>query len=278
MSTGSLMLSRMVQGASTRRLVVSPFEVKESGGRLELMRAAKPFAVKASPDAAAEGQIDGYGAIFNDPHPTSSWALDYDWQDSISPGAFSKTLAEHKSRGTTPLMLYMHERGNIPGAWRSITEDKTGLAVTGQVSKSAVSPSGVPTYELLKMGALNGLSIGFCVTKAMLDEETKVRTILELELGEVSIVDIPGGPSARITDVKAGNPRDIQFLETVLRDAGLSRKEAKAVLAEGFNALRDAAANDPRISATLTDAAGSKTPTPDLAGLFRGFAQAIRPK
>lgn len=43
----------------------------------------------------------------------------------------------------------------------------------------------------LKMGAVNGLSIGFSVTKYALDEEQKLREILAVDLSEVSIVDTP---------------------------------------------------------------------------------------
>lgn len=257
--------------------VLGAFERKEGadfGGRLEQKRVGKPFAVKTTDE---EGQIEGYGAAFDTEHPTSSWALDYDWKDTIRSGAFTSSLAEHKKLGTTPLMLYMHERGNIPGAWRTVEEDKTGLRLVGNVAKSAISPSGVPTYELLKMGALNGLSIGFRVKKAELDEDLKVRSILEVELAEISIVDIPGGPTARITDVKSGDPRNIQFLETILRDAGLSRKEAKAVLAKGFTALRDAAANDEPTQRDADRSGGSKSPE-SLASSLRGFAQTIRPQ
>ncbi len=217
-------------------------ESAEISGRLELKRVGKPFSVAAS---GAEGSFEGYGAVFNVLHDTSSWMLGPEWQDRILPGAFTKTLAEHKKNGTRPLMFTMHQRGNVPGAWRTTVEDKDGLFCSGEVSPRAISDSGVPLYELMKMGAINGLSIGFCVTKCALDEELMIRDIVEVELAEVSIVDIPGGPTARITDVKAGrDPHSIQFLETVLRDAGLSRKEAKALLADGFTALRDAAAND----------------------------------
>ena len=62
----------------------------------------------------------------------------------------------------------------------------------------------------------------------------------------------PANPEARITSVaslmsRGGDPRDIRFLERVLRDVGLSGREAKAVLAGGFKAMvppRDAGASN----------------------------------
>jgi HK97 family phage prohead protease len=249
-------------------------ESTDSSGRLEQKRVGKPFVVAPT---GAEGSFEGYGAVFNVLHDTSSWMLGPEWQDRILPGAFTVSLAEHKKNGTRPLMFTMHERGNVPGAWRDVHEDKDGLFCAGEVSPRAISDSGVPLYELMKMGAINGLSIGFCVTKCQLDEELMVRDIIEVELAEVSIVDIPGGPTARITDVKSRDPRNIQFLETVLRDAGLSRKEAKAVLAEGFTALRDAAANDepPQRDAGKPD--GSTKNSESIADVIRSFTKSIRP-
>jgi hypothetical protein len=248
-------------------------ESEEFRGLFEQKRLPRPFSVKATGEP---GAIEGHGAIFNVLHPTSSWALGPEWQDRILPGAFVQTLAESKKLGVVPAMLYMHERGNVPGVWHVVEEDKEGLLTSGQVSLSAVSPSGATLYELLKMGAINGLSIGFRVMKSALDEKAKVRDIIAVDLGEVSIVDIPGGPSARITDVKSGDPHNIQFLETVLRDAGLSRKEAKALLADGFTALRDAVANDEPTQRDADRCGGRPDNTASLASLFRGFASSIR--
>lgn len=242
----------------------APFERKEadeSAYPFEKKRIGRPFSVKATDDV---GSLEGHGAVFDAEHETSSWALGPEWKDVIRPGAFSRTLAEHKRRGTVPLMLWMHERGNIPGVWRSVDEDKDGLKVAGQVSLSAKSPSDVTVHELLKMGAINGLSIGFRVRKHTLDEGKKLREILDVDLAEISIVDIPGGPTARVTDVKAGDPRNINFLETVLRDAGLSRKEAKTLLVKGFAALRDVEA-DPALNPRDADRSGDTEASPSIA-------------
>jgi HK97 family phage prohead protease len=213
-------------------------EYKDDGSVFEKKRLAKPFSVKS---ADAAGTIDGYGSVFDAPHPTSSWALDPEWNDVIRPGAFADSLKSFGKLGTRPSMLYMHQRGNVIGAWQNVAEDKDGLALKGQVALSAKTPSDVPIYELLKMGAINGLSIGFRVLKSTLDEDLKLREILSVDLGEISIVDSPGDPLARVTDVKRRDPR---FFEQLLREAGLSRDEAKAFIAKGLGALREAAAND----------------------------------
>jgi uncharacterized protein len=199
---------------------------------------ARPFAVKVTDGA---GAFEGLGAVFNDLHPTSSWALAPEWKDRILPGAFSRTIAEHTKAGTVPAMLYMHERGNVVGAWRTLQESRDGLLVTGQVAEGARSPSGETLHNLLKLGALNALSIGFRVRKQTLDQDKKVRDILDVEVSEISIVDVPGIHRARVTDVKS---MDECSIERLLCDAGLSREEAKALLAGGLRALHGAASDE----------------------------------
>lgn len=211
---------------------------------------ARPYTVQTTDD---QGSFEGHGAIFGDMHPTSSWTLGPEWKDRIQPGAFKRTLEAHTRAGTLPAMLFMHERGNVVGAWREMGEVGAGLHTRGQVALDARTPSGASLHGLMKMGALNALSIGFRVRKDERDQDKKVREILEVELSEVSIVDVPGIHRARITDVK-NTARAAEALERVLRDAGLSRKEAKALLAEGLGALRDVEAlnDDPG----LRDAGG----------------------
>jgi hypothetical protein len=174
-----------------------------------------------------------------------------------------------------PVMLYMHERGNVIGKWSELVEDGDGLKSVGQVAKAAKNPAGVPIYDLLKMGAINGLSIGFRVKKHSLDEEQKLREILEVELGEVSVVDIPGGPSARVTDVKSSDVKNPKFLERVLRDAGLSRVEAKALIAEGLPALRDVAA-DPEKKQRDADSKPVQSVDSDLVSSMKELAASIK--
>jgi uncharacterized protein len=236
----------------------------------ETKRLRRPFSVKALDD---QGLFEGHGAVFGDTHPTSSWRLPSDWNDTIAPGAFAKTLAEHKRIGSLPAMLYMHERGNVVGAWRSMIEDADGLDVKGQVSMAAKAPSDVTLYELLKMGGLNAMSIGFEPKKYELDEKKKLPTLTEIELDELSIVDVPGIPEARITDVKSADPARLKRkIEEALRDAGLSREEAKAFIADGFTALRDAAAEE-QAAPALRDAAADD----GLRASLRRLRTAIHP-
>ena len=138
----------------------------------EEKRLAKPFRYVAQADD--EGLFSGHGAVFDDSHPTSSWRLPPDWTDTLKSGAFKKTLAEHKKLGTLPAMLLQHSSYDLPvGTWVSAEEDDTGLKLSGKLATKTAT--GKDVYELLKIGALTGLSIGFTPSKVKLDEKAKVR-------------------------------------------------------------------------------------------------------
>lgn len=212
---------------------------------IERKRLARPFKVSTTEDKARTFQ--GHGSVFDDPHPTSSWALPSDYQDIVRPGAFKKTLAQFKKAGTQPAMCFNHDWGHLVGVYTSVAEDGDGLALEGKIAESARQPTGEDLYELCSMGALTGLSIGFAPVKTRIDDKAKTREILEVDLIEISLATIPGQDSARISDVKSADPARLKRqIEEALRDVGLSRTEAKAFIADGFKALalRDAAADD----------------------------------
>lgn len=225
---------------------------------IERKRLAKPFKVTATEDKART--FTGHGSVFDAPHPTSSWALPSDYMDVVRPGAFKRTLAEHKRRGTLPAMFFNHDWDHLVGAYTAVGEDADGLAIEGKIATSARQPTGEDLYELVAMGALTGLSIGFKPTKVKIDEKAHIRELLEVDLPEVSFATIPGQGAARITDVKSADAAQLKRqIEEALREAGLSRTEAKAFIADGFKALALRDAGDEvlekevkRISETLT--------------------------
>lgn len=97
---------------------------------------------------------------------------------------------------------------------------------------------------------VSGLSIGYRTVQSTRDATTGVRLLTELDLLEVSIVTFPANERARIRAVKsqfaAGHVPAEKDVEAVLRDAGFSRKQAKALMAHGYKALaaRDATEGD----------------------------------
>jgi len=166
--------------------------------------------------------------------------------DQVMPGAFTKTLAKHESDGAWPVMLWAHETNKPIGAFTKMAEDVNGLFVEGKlwVDFPAVD-SAVTAYRGLKAGNVTGLSIGYLTHN--FDYDGEIRQLKELELFEISLLPFPMNNDARVSNVKSGyhvnGMPKAKHLEAVLRDAGLSRAEAKAVLSDGYKdakVLRDA--------------------------------------
>ena len=173
----------------------------------------------------ADGTFRGYASLFN--------RVDLG-RDRVMPGAFARSLARRGAAGVR--MLYQHDPSEVIGHWRTIREDPAGLFVEGVLSADVARAREV--RALMKSGALDGLSIGFHTVRARKDPATGVRSIVEADLWEVSIVTFPMLPDARVSEVKAcagdagahrASPRALERM--LRRDAGLSRREAKAAVA-----------------------------------------------
>lgn len=179
------------------------------------------FQVKATGD---DGTVEGYGSVFG---------VKDSYDDVIANGAFSKSLSEHKSAGTMPAMLWQHDSSEPIGIWTEMVEDSKGLKIKGKLALDTVR--GKEAHALLKLGALNGLSIGFVSKQWAYDKETDIRTLLEVDLWEVSLVTFPANGKSRITNVKAADVAGVKTIrqaEKALRDAGFSDDAAKAFVAE----------------------------------------------
>src|SRR5215213_3933676 len=161
-----------------------------------------PLEVKLA-DKAPEGVFSGYASVFGniDAHG-----------DVVMPGAFQASLAEKKAAGRKVPMHLMHRMlggDGIPvGVWNRIEEDATGLQVEGKIS-GMNTDGGRLLYERVKDGALAGLSIGFKVLpngaifgKKATDPR---RTLTNVDLVEVSLVDDPCNALTRIDEMKAAN-------------------------------------------------------------------------
>ncbi len=163
-----------------------------------------------------DGVFEGYGSIFNNTDLGN---------DVIVNGAFTKSIKRTGAKGVK--LLYQHKTDMPIGVYESIEEDEKGLKVRGRLAMK--TQAGRETYELMKMGALDGLSIGFRTSPKgqSYDPKTKTRVIKEVELMEISVVTFPMNPKAKVDAVKA-KELSIREWENGLRDAfNLSRSEAK---------------------------------------------------
>lgn len=162
----------------------------------------------------------------------STWTEDL-MGDTILPGAFSKSIAQKFRIGRIKI-LWQHEQPlGMPTEMR---EDGAGLYVEGRISKTRL---GDEALELMRDGVVSSMSIGFTIPKggAEWDDDGYKRTIKEVDLFEFSPVTFPANPAAVITGVKSFDPRDV---ERILREAGYSRSQAKAIANGGVRSLREA--------------------------------------
>ena len=165
-----------------------------------------PFEVKAVSD---DGLFSGYGSVFG--------VLD-SYKEVVAPGAFAESL-----QGRMPALLWQHRAGEPIGVYTAVREDAVGLYVEGKLALKTAR--GAEAYELLKMRALSGLSIGFVTREDSYDKIAGVRTLKKVDLWEVSRVTFPANDAARIAAVKSIDAlNSLADAEAYLRDAGgLSR-------------------------------------------------------
>tara|TARA_Y100001973_G_scaffold22839_1_gene34119 strand:- start:1171 stop:2319 length:1149 start_codon:yes stop_codon:yes gene_type:complete len=171
-----------------------------------------------------EGVFMGYASTFGN--------VD-NGNDIVAKGAFTKSLAERPASKVK--LLSQHKTDEPIGIFEEIFEDSKGLYVKGRLALG--TQKGRETYELMKMGAIDGMSIGFRANpeKQTYNESKRTRTLNEVQLLEISLVTFPMNERAIVQSVKG--EKSIREWETILRDAGgLSRTEAKV----GAKALMDA--------------------------------------
>lgn len=181
-------------------------------------------------DVTDEGVISGYASKFN--------MVDLGG-DTIAPGAYKSSLTKRQ-----PVMLWQHRPDQPIGVWEA-KEDGEGLWVEGRIATN--STLGRDAYELAKIGAVKGLSIGYSVTQK--EKRGNGRILKGVDLFEVSLVTFPMQQEAQLSDVKAEGLHQLKRdVERLARDAGFSAWQAKAAAADFAAKLgdgsRDAAAEE----------------------------------
>jgi len=178
-----------------------------------------PLEIKALSDR----EFEGHGSIFGNEDLGG---------DIVLPGAFTKSLSDHDSKGSIPQMFWMHDPSRVPGKWTEMSENKDGLRVKGVLAET---PLGDEIHTLLTMDAVRGLSIGYMPVDTDWDKDGR-RLIKQVDLWEVSVVSLPMNPLAQVTHAKSQLSAMGEYVPTpkefehILRDAGCSRKVAKTII------------------------------------------------
>jgi len=193
---------------------------------LPMDHVAGRFAVKAIEDS---GTFAGYGSVYG--------VLDAG-DDVIAPGAFSESVQKAQQSGLMPALLWQHKASEPIGAYTLMCEDDHGLYVEGRLALR--TQRGLEAYELMRMHAVSGLSVGFQTKDDAFDAKTGVRTIRKGDLWEVSLVTFPMNNYARVHAVKSMHAiGDLAGAERYLREhLGLSRTQAKGFVARIFGLAR----------------------------------------
>lgn len=163
-------------------------------------------------------------------------------------GAFMKSVAKCKETGKYPKMLLQHDYKQVVGVWLDMYEDEKGLRVKGQLAMNTTL--GRETYELMKMGALDSLSIGYVVQKETYDAATKTNYLEELDLREISIVTFACNEESLIDSVKS---EDVQ-IEHVQQEAESNETEQPTTEIESKEIENPEALNIPEDNENEIDA------------------------
>lgn len=156
---------------------------------MDIKHMNRPLSIKA---VGEDGIFCGYASVFG--------RVDHH-NEIVARGAFTRTLTAWQKAGRMPAMLWMHDTTQPIGLWLQLQEDPNGLAVEGKLALR--TRRGAEAYELLKLGALTGLSIGYRVVKSRIDSAKNARILSELDLFEISLVTFPANEAARIIAVKS---------------------------------------------------------------------------
>lgn len=177
------------------------------------------------------GVIEGHAAVFNE--------LSHDlggFREKIAPGAFAKTIKEADVRA-----LWNHDANYVLGRNKAGTlemeEDDKGLKVKIHPPKATWADD---LRESIKRGDVSQMSFGFRTIKDHWEEgeQEVVRTLLEVQLFDVSPVTFPAYPQTDVTAraisaVGAGN--DMKLFKALVRiNRGESLKDEDLALVKKY--------------------------------------------
>ncbi len=163
----------------------------------------------------------------------------YDWLGSFTEvftrGAFKKTISERGPKGNGQIK-FMRQHGFdsfvIGARYLDIFEDARGLKFEAETIDTTV---GRDLAAELRAGVIDTVSVGFDAVREEWDSDEEKRTVLEARLFEISAVNWPAYPNAKIDSVRA-----FDRLPAYL-DALLSEMRAGKVLSQAnMNKLTEA--------------------------------------
>lgn len=165
-----------------------------------------------------DGIFEGYASVFD---------VEDSYGDVVLPGAFKDSLENKK-----PKILWQHMSAEPIGVPLETKEDEKGLFIRGQLAMKTVR--GAEAYELLKMGAIDGMSIGYMSLVETYDKEKNLLFLEKIDLWEFSLVTFPACETAKVSFVKSIDEiGSLADAEDLLRESGgFSKGQACAVVSK----------------------------------------------
>ena len=146
--------------------------------------------------------------------------------DTIKTGAFAESI---KKKSTRP-MCFNHNRNVVLGRL-DLAESLSGVYVKGVFNLD--DPQAENVYKLLKMGALDSMSVGFIVEKYSLLEPDRPWGPWEITKGDIlegSVVTAPANEKAEITDVKNADGLPLDAIKKAVEESLKAEKRRQAII------------------------------------------------
>ena len=180
-------------------------------------------------DGLGEGQFEAYASVFGNVDRAG---------EIVEPGAFTKTLGEWAEKGETIPVLWGHNMNdpfaNIGGVTLA-EEDDHGLKISAQLDLD--NPTAKQVYRLMKGRRTNRMSFAYAVREG--EGRKDGYHLLDLELFEVSVVQVPANELAEVTVVKSAADALVKAGRTLSAKTEQSLREARDAIDSVLASLKD---------------------------------------
>ena len=149
----------------------------------EIKRAQEVKAVREDSNLFIEGYASVFGVVDS-------------YDDVVVKGAFTNTLINDAKRVK---FCWQHNLDDVIGKIIEMREDDRGLWFKAKISNTS---KGKDVAILVEDDALDEVSFAYRTKKYLMDEETDIRKLLEVELIEISLVTRAANPEAVITSTE----------------------------------------------------------------------------
>ena len=193
-----------------------------------------------------DGFFSGYCNVFD---------VKDSYDEIVRQGAFTESIQGWNAQNKMPPVLWNHDRNQPIGVWTKLVEDEHGLYGEARLLINDVARA-KEIHALMLAGAIDGLSIGYRLSKWAYNEKEDALELFAIDLKEISVVTFPANEESRVDVVKSalakgGLPTLAEF-EKALRDLGFSKSQAVTVASHGLKKLIQGEPEKNQISNALT--------------------------